>query len=278
MLYNFMSLKITSILIFCSLLSFSLRSQDTLKISTDVLRVRKLPSSNSEIIAKVGKKSKLIFVEKSGVIEKIDGIVSEWIKIKTFEKDIKLSGYIFGAYIFDPEKKNKYTKCIESEKGITLFFDNGKSKYLKNKESDDYDEHITYSECSYVPEINAIVINGSLYEGNFTTIYNMKIGEFFEVWGEPIFSRDKKYFACISGDIEANYNPNGLQIFNSTYPFKKEFEFTIDSTEYLTSFQPVKINWESGNKVEVLTENHDKSKIKKYKFEKINNKWKLVSK
>ncbi len=272
-----MNLNYKLIISFLIFLTFSLFSKETLKISTNGLRLRSLPSSNSDIIAKLNKKSKLVFIERSGVVEKIDGFVSEWIKIEVAQENSKTSGYIFGGYVYDSNNKRKFIKCIESEKGFNIFFENGNSIYLKNVDSDDYDTHISYSDCKYFKELNALVVSGSLYEGEFFKIYNMKNGENYNIWGEPIFSIQNKYFASISADIEANYNPNGLQIFKAEFPLKKEFEYSIDVSNDADNFQPIKVKWISESRLELLAENN-KSKTKKYIFEKVNSNWKLNSK
>jgi hypothetical protein len=34
------------------------------------------------------------------------------------------------------------------------------------------------------------------------------------LWDEPVFSPDRKHFICSSVDMEAGYNPNGIQLWS----------------------------------------------------------------
>lgn len=52
----------------------------------------------------------------------------------------------------------------------------------------------------------------NLYEGSRDYLVDERDGQEFQIFGEPIFSPSGNKFLSVSSDIEAQYNPNGFQI------------------------------------------------------------------
>ncbi len=261
------------------ILNFPLFSQEVFTVNASVLRVRKLPSSNSEIVGKLNKGIKVTLISKSDTFEEINGIISEWIEVQTIDK--KQKGYIFGAFLESKKKTNPFTKCSKNEKGITIFLNSGKSILLKNKipkNDEDPQEFIQFNNCKYYKDLDSVLIEYSVHEGGGNELYNLKNGKFIQIWGPPIFSKNKKYFACFSADIEVEFYPNGIQIYQLNLSPIKEFEYEFESSDMNKNFQPTDLEWISEDSIKVILKNIDLTKTKVVNFQKINKKWKIINK
>ncbi|MCG6154130.1 SH3 domain-containing protein [Leptospira bandrabouensis] len=260
-------------------LNFPLFSQENFTVNANTLRVRNLPSSNAEIVGKLNKGIEVTIISKSDKFEEINGTISEWIEVQTIDKSQK--GYIFGAYLESKINPNPFTKCFKNKKGITIFLNNGKSILLKNglpKNDEDPQEFIQFNNCKYYKDLDSVLIEYSMHEGGGNEIYNLKNGKFIQIWGHPIFSKNKKYFACFSADIEVEFYPNGIQIYQLNLTPIKEFEYEFESSDMNKNFQPTDLEWTSEDSIKVILKNIDLTKTKIVNFKKTDKKWTLITK
>ncbi|PKA23026.1 hypothetical protein CH381_27860 [Leptospira sp. mixed culture ATI2-C-A1] len=261
------------------ILNFPLISQESFTVNANILRIRNLPSSNAEIVGKLNKDTVVKIISKSDKFEEINGIISEWLEVQSIDK--KQNGYIFGAFLESKRNPNPFTKCKKNENGITVFLNNGKSIFLKNgisKNDEDPQDYIKFQNCKFYKDLDSVLIEYSVHEGGGYELYNLKNGNFTKIWGNPIFSKNRKYFACFSADIEVEFYPNGIQIYQFDHTPKKEFEYEFESSDMNKNFQPTDIEWTAEDTIKVILKNIDLTKTKIVSFQKTNNKWKLINK
>lgn len=267
------------IIILILILNSHLFSQDNFTVNANALRVRNSPSTDAKIVGKLYKGNLVTIISKSDKFEEIDGIISEWIEVQTIDK--KQKGYIFGAYLEATINPNPFSKCSINKNGIKIYLNNGKSILLNNglpKDEEDPQEFVQFNNCKYYKDLDSVLVEYSMHEAGGNKIYNLNNGKFIHVWGHPIFSKNKKYFACFSADIEAEFYPNGIQIYQLNLNPVKEFEYEFESSDISKSFQPTNLEWTSEDSIKVILKNFDLTKTKIVNFKKKDKKWKLITK
>jgi hypothetical protein len=96
---------------------------------------------------------------------------------------------------------------------LTFHLKNGSDLVLKNDTSQDYSNYIAYNYLSSLATIDYWLLRISYYEGRAYMLVDKENGKKIDIWGEPVFSPSNKYFICYSFDMEAAYDPNGMQLF-----------------------------------------------------------------
>lgn len=90
-----------------------------------------------------------------------------------------------------------------------------KTVVLQDKEyADDVaaDDVILYSYIDYLPSVGLHVIEIAYYEGTATLVIQHESGEKAYPSGFPVVSPDRQRFVATSCDLEAEYDPNNIQV------------------------------------------------------------------
>ena len=79
-----------------------------------------------------------------------------------------------------------------------------------------------YTFADYYPEVGYLLVRVQYYEGNAYLIIDERTGRKYHLQDVPIFSPDWSHFVTASMDLEAFFNPTGLQIWRvAPYPYKQ---------------------------------------------------------
>jgi hypothetical protein len=98
-----------------------------------------------------------------------------------------------------------------SRKGAILTFHlrNGFDSLLIEK----CEECPHYKYLESIDIIDSWLVEVSFYEGGEYELLDKENGVKTSLFSKPLFSPDNKYFICYSMDLEAGYDPNGIQLF-----------------------------------------------------------------
>ena len=79
--------------------------------------------------------------------------------------------------------------------------------------TDDERKNLWYTFVAYYPEIGYGLIWAQFYEDGTNYLVNMRTGKDTDIVGDPILSPDKKRIAVSNVDLEAQYTPNVLSVY-----------------------------------------------------------------
>ncbi|WP_295129018.1 hypothetical protein [uncultured Chitinophaga sp.] len=87
---------------------------------------------------------------------------------------------------------------------------------LINNGDDDGDSFCQYDFLGEAPGTGQWVVLGMYYESAAYLLISKETGDTTYTMGTPVLSPDKKYFMCCNADLEAQFTPNGIQLFRNT--------------------------------------------------------------
>lgn len=97
-----------------------------------------------------------------------------------------------------------------------LFTLNNEQQAVVQDDTSATDEATTHCYWGELPEAHQWVVFVGQWEGSHVLLVDQRTGQQTPVWGQPVVSPNKKYLLAYSLDMEAGYNPNGLQLFRVT--------------------------------------------------------------
>lgn len=99
------------------------------------------------------------------------------------------------------------------ENGLALRLDNGGDLVLQDVEGD---EDLTrYRLAGWNEALRAYEVAVAYYEGGSNLLIDARNGHRTRVWGMPVVSPDRRRFVAHSMDLEAAYDPNGIQVWRA---------------------------------------------------------------
>lgn len=136
----------------------------------------------------------------------------------------------------------------------------------------------SYSALEYLKEPNYLLIHIQYYEGDSFTLLDLASGEKHPFVGYPVFNSDYTALAVVSTDLEAGYNPNGIEIFAW-----KDREFISEYKISPKDWGAKKVRWKDAHKLELLKGTLDclysnEDKCVKLQLIKMNSDWLLEAK
>jgi hypothetical protein len=113
----------------------------------------------------------------------------------------------------EPEKEIITDTNVIRKDTLLLVFKlrNGKEKTLKNDTTDE--NFSVYKFIESFANIDYWFVGITYYEGSGYLLIDKETGDEINVWGKPYFSDNNKFFFTYSFDIEATFDPNGIQFF-----------------------------------------------------------------
>ncbi|HMV45192.1 MAG TPA: SH3 domain-containing protein [Leptospiraceae bacterium] len=223
--------------------------------------VRDKPSQKGNEIGIFSKNTKVTLLEKTEVIEKIGNFIAEWAMVK----NEKVKGYVYGAHLAG---NKSLTLCSWDKKKLYIHLYSGKKIKM---DSEYYAKEVDakiYSQCEYDEFFKGILIQSGGYEGESYQLYDLNTGKDYDICNsEYILSPSKKFVLFFSDDLEANYNKNGIEIFNNQYPLQKLLNYDF------TDSKPCNPKWISDSKLKIKTCDTNGKEIGEKIFIHKNNKW-----
>lgn len=97
---------------------------------------------------------------------------------------------------------------------LVLWPETGPAVTLHNVSPDTaIDQTVGYYYWGALPGARQWVVSIGLWEGSAVLLVDQRNGRQTTLWGPPTTSPDNRYLLALSCDLEAAYNPNGLQLF-----------------------------------------------------------------
>ena len=113
-------------------------------------------------------------------------------------------------YQLEAQNINFLSRQSKNERHWNLSLTNGEYFELKIPKYSDIAE---YAFEHYYKSQELLVFREQWGEGNAYLLLNRRTGQRTRTWGPPVFSPNGKYFVSFNDDLEAQYSPNGLQLF-----------------------------------------------------------------
>jgi hypothetical protein len=108
------------------------------------------------------------------------------------------------------------------------------------------DRTIVYRYCAFLPALDAHLVRVGFYEGGAYTLVDAASTDQTQLRGPPVVSPDGSRFATVSLDLEAGYDPNGVQVWRVT-EYGPRFEWGIDGGDAWGASDPA---WVAGDALE----------------------------
>jgi hypothetical protein len=88
----------------------------------------------------------------------------------------------------------------------------GPTVELRNDTSDT-ESAVGYSYWGSLPAAHQWVVFAALYESSGVVLIDQRTGRRTDTWGRPLVSPDGRYILTYNADLEAAFDPTGLQLF-----------------------------------------------------------------
>lgn len=154
---------------------------------------------------------------------------------------------------YDYKRENKRKNEFKILKGnglkkngvLNIRIKNNKLITFKDKIDKKDETNISYYKyIGFIPKLNFHIIQVKYYETGEYIILNAENGKKYYCWGLPNISPSGKKIFCLSGSINYDIMPNGIQIFNiNKNQVTKNIEYTTDKWE------PVDGYWGNDRKI-----------------------------
>jgi hypothetical protein len=101
--------------------------------------------------------------------------------------------------------------------GLHLSVSNGEEVVLRDQtdDSESGDDYVRHFLAAWRPELNAYEVAVGYYEGGATLLVDGRTGHRTKIWASPLVSPDRGRLVAASKDLEAAFDPNGLQIWRT---------------------------------------------------------------
>jgi len=212
-------------------------------VAASALHLRSGPNAKSESLDLLRRGTKVSFIRDMKRTDYIDEISASWVKVRT---DAAKTGYVFGGYLAPAVTSNigavldKNCDFIHNSfncaRAIERFQSRFDSKYFKRKnnvleiyllnggrvvlkdpprlpDGDAPEGGSSYSYREYLRPVKHFVVHVQFYEGDAHMLIHAKTGESTDIWDVPLVSPGGRRILTASLDLEAEYNPNGIQVF-----------------------------------------------------------------
>lgn len=115
------------------------------------------------------------------------------------------------------EKNNLKTDSLVKRipEGLQFRLRNNTVKLLKENKQTDGDDYLAYTFVRTLDDVDQWLVMASYYESFDYVLVDQNDGTENHLWGEPVFSPDKKYFITSQVDLEAGFVPNGFQLWSA---------------------------------------------------------------
>ncbi len=257
----------------------SIAGGETATIKGSNVNVRQSPDVSSKVIVQLQDGEKLSILEKQAKAVTIAGKTDYWYKVSGGFG----SGWVFGAFleiqpatganfILDPkvlcEDIGNFYQCHQrleveyllhypafvkrDKRKLFLKMDNGKWQSFEDSPDPESDGYTGFSLTGVYETPRVYFLDEQHYEGGACILISRKDGAEFDVIGRPIFSPSNVRFACFSIDLEAGYDPTGIEIWSwNTGKCVREFELRDGSDGEDQRWGPTEIRWVSENMIRV---------------------------
>ncbi|GAA4026592.1 hypothetical protein GCM10022409_08190 [Hymenobacter glaciei] len=132
--------------------------------------------------------------------------------------------------------------------GLWLKPSNGRAVVLATDTSDS-ESNVDYHYWGTLPAVRQWVVSVTLYEGSEVELVDQRTGRRTSLWGQPIPSPDGRYILAYSIDMEAQYDPNGLQLYKvEATGLRLLWERT------LKQWGPVEVRWDGNSAILIKQE------------------------
>ena len=186
-------------------------------------------------------------------------------------KEISGSGQCFEAI---ENYKSNYDNKYFSRKKDTLIVKllNGKLLFFKDNNDDLKIKNIkdfkSYYYVKYYKDTHFILLSIHYYETLDFILINAFTGKTFKIWGEPVFSPDKKRFVTISWDLFRKMDDTGYQIWKI-----KENNIILECEKKLSDWGPENASWINNSTIKFKIKRFNIIEDKYYLINYKNNKW-----
>lgn len=243
------------------------------------VNVRQSPDVGSKVITQLQEGEKLSVLERQEKSVTIAGKTDYWYKVTGKFG----TGWVFGAFLeiqstpesnlfvdqkiiceglgnfyechqkLEAEYLRYFPDFVKRSKGkLFLKMDDGKWKSYEDSPDPNSDEFTGFTLTGVFETPRAYFINEQHYEGGACILINRKNGSEFDVMGRPIFSDSKTKFACFSMDLEANYDPTGIEIWSwNNGKCTREFDLRDGTDGEDQVWGPTDLQWISENMIRV---------------------------
>jgi len=141
---------------------------------------------------------------------------------------------------------------------------NEKEVVLKN-DTTDGDSMVTYEYRTILPEIGYVHIKALCWEWTEDILINLKNGKQFTFWLDPIVSPNNKLIVSSCFDLEAQFMPNGIQLFK----IQGDSIVKIFDKE-ISDWGPEEVKWESDTSIVIKRAIPDNNMNYRYDFVRMN--------
>lgn len=162
------------------------------------------------------------------------------------------NGYEYAQLIESTKQPNYKDKFRRSGDTLWLLLQNGQELMLKdsiNKAVYNFDDY-AYTLHHYFPEQEYYLVRVQFGEGNGFMLINRKNGFKKYVFGEPYFSPSGKHIVTLSSDLEAGYNPTGIQLL-----LNQDDSLSEQMKVYIRNWGPIDLKWLADNEF-ILQKEH----------------------
>lgn len=162
------------------------------------------------------------------------------------------NGYEYAQLIESTKQPNYKDKFRRSGDTLWLLLQSGQELMLKdsiNKAVYNFDDY-AYTLHHYFPEQEYYLVRVQFGEGNGFMLINRKNGFKKYVFGEPYFSPSSKYIVTLSSDLEAGYNPTGIQLL-----LNQDDSLSEQMKVYIRNWGPTALKWMTDNEF-ILQKEH----------------------
>jgi hypothetical protein len=121
---------------------------------------------------------------------------------------------------------------------LTFKLKNGTDTTLTNDTTELWSKYRDYQYLDNYDFMDYWLLSVTYYEGFSYMLLDKETGEDITIWSIPIFSPNREKFVCNSFDMEAGYNPNGLQYFRI-----ENGKLVNDWNKELSDWGPSKVKW-----------------------------------
>jgi hypothetical protein len=247
------------------------------------VNVRQAPDVNSKVVVQLQDGEMLKVLEMKGGSVTIAGKTDHWYRVEGKFG----TGWVFGAFldihedseagtvtnlvidekelcdgignlyecyqILEKEWLRNYTEYAKRSKGkLFLKMDDGKWKTYEDDIDPEMEQSVGYSLTRVFETPRAYFLDVQHYEGGACILINRKNGSEFEVLGRPLFSQSNTKFVCFSIDLQAGYDPTGIEIWSwNNGKCTREFDLRDGTDGEDERWGPTGIQWISETMIRV---------------------------
>jgi len=132
---------------------------------------------------------------------------------KIFLDSIPESLYISANLELSKNRVDDTSRVFQDSLKLRFQLSNGSELILENDTTEGFESYIDFNYLGTLSSIDYWLVKIVYYEGVGHLLVDKNTGEKIYTYGVPIFSKNNQHFICSSWDLEAGYDPNGMQLF-----------------------------------------------------------------